>query len=287
MSIFTLGCDPEFFVRDSFGNLVTAHGLIPGDKKKPHKVTLGAIQVDGMALEINIDPVPASDFEAFNKGIITVVNGLKKAMPADHTIVVDPSVTFDAAYYAGVPEEAKELGCDPDFCAYTEDFFEPNPRPDGPPGLRSAAGHIHIGWGQDIPVENPEHVEICRNVVRNLDCFVGLGMICIDGDAERRKIYGKAGAYRPKPYGVEYRTPSNVWLRSKGARRFIHTLVNTCLRDMQKGAGAAFQRLAESGYDVPAIINNGDAETAEKLLREFYYITVPAAIKTAPAKAAE
>jgi hypothetical protein len=30
--------------------------------------------------------------------------------------------------------------------------------------------------------------------------------------AKRRELYGKAGAFRPKHYGCEYRTPSNVWL---------------------------------------------------------------------------
>jgi hypothetical protein len=276
---FMIGCDPEVFVRNDKGQLVTAHGMIPGDKKAPHKVKSGAIQVDGMALEFNIDPVPAEDFQAFDTAILTVVSELKKSLPEGHKCQVLPSAQFDPEYYEGVPEEAKELGCDPDFCAYSDDIFETNPRPDGPVGLRSAAGHIHVGWGADIPTDNADHMEICRSFIRNLDVYVGLGMTCIDGDAERRKIYGCAGAFRPKSYGVEYRTPSNVWIRNVAGRRFVHSLVNAAINDMKKGA-PAFKKLAADGYDVQAIINSGDYEQAERLLKELY-ITVPAKLKAA------
>ncbi len=54
---FTFGCDPELFVINDEGVFVSAEGLIPGDKQNPYKVPGGAIQVDGMAAEFNIDPV--------------------------------------------------------------------------------------------------------------------------------------------------------------------------------------------------------------------------------------
>jgi hypothetical protein len=59
---FKIGADPEFFLRDkATGKFVSAHGLIPGTKRQPMKVDKGAVQVDGMALEFNIDPVTNLD----------------------------------------------------------------------------------------------------------------------------------------------------------------------------------------------------------------------------------
>jgi hypothetical protein len=48
-----------------------------------------------------------------------------------------------------------------------------------------------------------------------LDAFVGIPLDCFEksrGFVERRKMYGQYGSFRSKPYGLEYRTPSNDWL---------------------------------------------------------------------------
>jgi len=50
-----------------------------------------------------------------------------------------------------------------------------------------------------------------------LDILLGNTCVLIDRDnlaSERRRIYGKAGDYRLTPYGIEYRTLSNFWLKS-------------------------------------------------------------------------
>lgn len=65
-------------------------------------------------------------------------------------------------------------------------------RPEGDRLFRTGAGHIHIGWGADIPVDNREHHEICASFVKMLDATVGLFMTCIDRDPRRRELYGKA-----------------------------------------------------------------------------------------------
>ncbi len=51
-----VGADPEVFVKDASGQNVSGHGMVPGTKKKPHPVRSGAGQVDGTALEFNIEP---------------------------------------------------------------------------------------------------------------------------------------------------------------------------------------------------------------------------------------
>lgn len=271
MTIFMLGCDPEVFVREKkTSKLVTAHGLVKGTKHEPFKVDRGAYQVDGMALEFNTDPVVSTDFETFNTNIITVMKTMKEAVP-DHRFVIEPSVQFDPEYYENeVPNDAKELGCEPDWNAYTG---KKNPRPDGSKGLRSAAGHLHYGWGSDIPVDNEQHISICRDFVKQLDCYVGIGMLFIDGDKRRRELYGKAGAHRIKPYGVEYRTPSNAWLKSKWTRKYIHDLSNFALNNM-KTKRPVFVKALDAEYDVESIINNGDIERAVQVVQSLRHFQV-------------
>lgn len=275
---FTLGCDPELFCVKGDA-LVSAHDLVPGDKANPHKVSGGAIQRDGLALEFNTDPVDHEDFKSFEERILDVMKTAHKTLKAKgDDYGFKPGTTtavFDKSYYQGLPDSAKELGCDPDYCAYTSDPFEMNKRPDGDSGMRSAAGHIHIGWGSGIPIDNKEHMEICRSFVKNLDAFVGLGMTIIDRDPRRRELYGKAGAFRPKSYGVEYRTPSNAWIWSGANRRFVHRLITNAISDMMNGEGStAFDRMTKAGINVQEIINTGDVKSAKQLLKDFCSVHV-------------
>lgn len=263
--MFTIGCDPEVFVKRN-GKPVSAYGLVQGTKESPQPVEHGAVQVDGMALEINTAPVPVQDFALFNRNIVAVVRQLKGMLPKDMNLSFVPTQEFGKALMEEQPDEAKELGCDPDYCAYT---MKANPRPDGDRTFRTAAGHIHIGWGSDIPVDNEEHHAICASFVKALDATVGLFMCYIDRDPLRRELYGKAGAYRAKPYGVEYRTPSNVWLINKDRRLIVHTLVNTAIQWMRSGRELTVYTRGVQEEEIQRIINEGDWQAAERLLNMF------------------
>lgn len=284
---FTIGCDPEIFVSDrETGRPISAHDLVPGSKKVPHKVKGGAVQPDGLAAEFNTDAVPIDDFKAFDANIVSVLGQLKSIIPASARLNPVPTVFFDKEYYDSLPSTAKELGCDPDFCAYSDDPSEANPRPDGDSGQRSAAGHIHVGWGSDIPTDHPDHIDVCRSFIRNLDVFVGVAMTAIDTDTERRKLYGKAGAYRPKSYGVEYRTPSNAWIINPVLRRFVHGLVGRAVKDMQ-GNEPMFAKVAAAGVDVAALINSGDKAAAEAFLTKWLSVKIPSYEEVSPEEAAK
>ena len=268
LSDFTIGVDPEIFITED-GKAVSAHGLIPGDKKAPHPIPGGGIQVDGTAVEFNTDPVPLTDFVSFNKNIVKVMGGLEKEVKkaGNYSFNISPVQEYSQEYLDSLPDSAKELGCDPDYCAYT---LEPNPVPDGKRAFRTGAGHIHFGWGADIPTDNKEHHEICASFVKMLDATVGLFMITIDRDPRRRELYGKAGAYRAKPYGVEYRFPSNVWLRDKSTRIITHLLMQSAVNYML--SGCSVQGVTSwSEEQIRSVLDTGDWNSAKSIVSRLCY----------------
>jgi hypothetical protein len=206
----TIGCDPEAFLRDNnTGLFISAHDKLPGTKEDPFKVKKGAIQVDGVAAEINIDPASSSD--EFVGNVRMVQTQLQDMIPGI-TLITEPVAIFEPGYWKSIPGKAKELGCDPDFNAWTREVNPPPPRDRD--SMRTGAGHIHIGWRTGADIYDPNHFEDCINVVKQMDYVLGLYSLMWDADPRRRSLYGKAGAFRPKAYGCEYRVLSNVWLRS-------------------------------------------------------------------------
>lgn len=211
----TIGADPELFLK-SQGNFISAHGLVQGSKKHPYPVDGGAVQVDGMALEININPSRTS--EEFLTNLDKVMKQLRSMLPEELELAPEPVAYFSQKCFDETPEENKELGCDPDFNAYTGQV---NPRPNRDSVLfRTGAGHIHMGFTEGQS-NNPKHILDCRLVTLAMDYFVGLPLTFLEPENERKKLYGKAGAFRPKSYGVEYRTPSNYWLKSDKLKQYV------------------------------------------------------------------
>lgn len=195
---FLLGCDPEFFLMQN-GKHVSAEAKIGGSKWKPIPIDNkgNAIQEDNVAVEFNIEP--AQTFLAFKNNIHKVLNYLKNKLEgfefSTQSAVVFDNDQLDTA-------QARLFGCDPDFNAWTY-TVNPRPRADNM-NLRSAGGHIHIGC--ELAKEKP------TEVIKACDLFLGVPSIILDPGTERRKLYGKAGSFRKKDYGVEYRSLSNFWI---------------------------------------------------------------------------
>lgn len=283
-----IGCDPEIFVQDENKKPVSAVGLVKGTKKEPEKVDNGAFQVDGLALEINTTPVLYTDFTNFEHNILSVLGQLKKRLSKGQSFLIKPSVEFDKDVITNSPPEALELGCEPDYNAWAEGA--PNPRPNAATNLRTGAGHLHIGWDKDIPVDHPDHIAVCCDFVKTLDLYVGLASIILDPDPTRRTLYGKAGAFRPKSYGVEYRTPSNAWLINSSNRSFIFSALQVAINaQLGKGGKPDYDKyitncvgdraLKESSkYNVQRIINESDTSTAYYILTRFLGMKISSTI---------
>ena len=258
MSKVLLGADPEIFVGLN-GKPVSAFGLIEGDKRNPLKVTNGAVQVDGMALEFNIDAAASED--AWMNNINGVMSILASMVPGYELLPI-PVAEFGLEYIRAQPEKAKELGCDPDFDAYT---VAVNPRPNGELPFRSAAGHIHFGLVEtcDAPVEDYDYMSWLAAQVRELDAYLGLPSLFYDNDTKRRELYGKAGAFRPKNYGMEYRTLSNQWLGSDDLKRWAYRASQYAMEQIDKGV-SLFDKY---GSDIQRIINTSDKPAAARIIK--------------------
>ena len=226
-----LGCDPELFAKlgDEY---IPAAGLIPGNKKDPYKVERGAIQVDGCALEFNIDPVET--LEEWDKNISVVLTQLEEEVrknDRDFTLSFTPVVLFDKKLFKKTPEENKQLGCDPDFDVSGKMKIPPKIKN----SLRTGSGHIHIGWTEGEKTSDPGHFEDCKFIAKK---FYDSRMFTPGTEEERvrLKYYGGDGAFRPKSYGVELRSPSNIWVRSKEGRFRTFGKVMTKMQEIAQNA---------------------------------------------------
>jgi hypothetical protein len=260
---FLIGADPELFVKDINGNLVSAWNMIPGTKKAPHKVEKGAVQVDGMALEFNIDP--AAHEAAFIENINHVMQQMRAMIP--HEFFIHPVAQFGYEYIRSQPPEALEMGCDPDYNGWT---LGVNPRPEGDKPFRTAAGHIHVGWGNDLDMDEPRTFFEAAAAARQLDFYLGLPSLLVDSDPTRRELYGKAGAFRVKSYGMEYRVLSNFWLRKPELQGWVYRATQRAMKDMFENNTF----LPEIEGDIQDIINTSNIDGALAII-DHYALEVP------------
>lgn len=216
-----IGADPELFVKNTkSGDYICAYNLLPGTKKEPFKVERGAVQVDGFAFEYNIDP--AENAEEFVKNNETVkaqmLEIIHDKLDKDHELVAIPFINFKPDIFNKAPKEAKVLGCDPDFDISGKVKNVPNIQFSS---FRTAAGHLHVSWTENEDIKDPAHFEDCRFVANhfhnNLSALGGM----TSEEKTRLVYYGGSGAFRPKSYGVELRSFSNLWTQTKESQERI------------------------------------------------------------------
>lgn len=239
MSGILFGCDPELFITNAKGDFVSAHDAIPGTKLKPFDLPDGMMQVDGMAIEFGIKPTDDKHQFISRLGRVRREVDTRLATKGLKT-VVKPSVTFKKNIFDKSPDTAKELGCNPDYNAYTG-RTNPVPKPKTE-SFRTAGGHIHIGWTNGVDPLRPEHFEVCRIVIKMMDYYLGVASVLFDGDTERRSLYGAAGAFRPTHYGCEYRSLSCAWLRHPVLTEFVFDQAKQAMADLARGTVPFFNQ---------------------------------------------
>jgi hypothetical protein len=259
---YKVGCDPELFLVGEDGKFKSAHNVVAGEKFAPFAVRDGAIQPDGTAAEFNIDP--ATTAVKFSANIRSVLNSLQDHVSAASNgqmhLRVIPTAWFDPEYFKKLPPEALQFGCMPDFDAWSgnKNVFKPTNHP-----YRTGGGHIHIGWTDGEALEDATHLYDCQQAVRQLDAVLYVVSHLWDRDQQRRALYGKIGAYRPKSFGVEYRPLSNAWVADPDLHIWVFNAAVKAMQildeddirlwELQKDLGTVYDLVedAKAGIDAP------------------------------------
>lgn len=228
-----VGADPEVFVRNTDTGLPFAAYMMPGSKAKPFPTKYGGLQVDGCALEMNIHP--AKTKAEFMTNLYhtqsELINVLKeKYLKAELAWL--PLVEFDKEYFKSLPAHVKMLGCDPDYNAYT---LEENESPKSKQPVRTAGGHIHVGFTKDADPSNLGHMIECSVIAKQLDACLFIPSMLWDDDQRRRAVYGRPGAFRAKEYGVEYRVLSNKWVEKPALAGWVYDATITGMKMLADG----------------------------------------------------
>lgn len=253
--MFTLGADPEIFLEDAAGSLVSAIEKIGGSKDAPRPlVTLGdgfAIQEDNVAVEYNIPPAKTRD---------EFISSIHRTMQHITKMVEGMGLRLNKLSAAEFPIEelmhykALEFGCDPDYNAWNRGRVNPRPRA-ASMTLRSCGGHVHVG-------EQFETKQDIINFVKLLDLALAVPSCLLDNGELRKQLYGKAGAFRWKNYGLEYRTLSNYWIFDPGITGWVYDNVAWALsrRDM---------KVDHDKDNILDAVNNNNKVTAQKLITKY------------------
>ena len=257
MSInFTMGADPEFFLYDKTTKVYkSAHNVLPGTKGNPYKLTYGAVQVDGTAVEFNINPAKTGEEFAFN--INETLKEIRTLVPSNYSFSYKPTVVYPASYWDDLPDLTKEIGCDPDYMSTCTRPTKASAPPNG--RMRHGGGHIHLGWKNPNTGMSVSHLWDARQIARQFYNTIRL-FICkyriFEPDLDRKANVPLA-AYRPKPYGTECRGLSNNWLNYPLLYNWLFNTSKKVVELFYEGKSThELTYIAGSWYDYPTISYN-------------------------------
>lgn len=223
------------------------------------------------------------------------IEGLLREIRIYHTEIENKgkfSIEYSPVYE--IPDMTKEeriLGCNPDIKMYGDESSNPGAFR---MNWRPAGAHIHFGVRTNLPNldrflkkintysntseilgalnKNTQLYNTIMNLtsptnfIANLDATIGLLSVLATDEVEKQKLrrtmYGQAGSYRIKEYGIEYRVLDILSLVDGCLFSFILRLGRHMLR---KYTEMIFP--VEEQLEIRDIINNSDREKAlEKII---------------------
>ena len=251
-----LGTDPELFLySEDYFKFVPVCGLVGGTKDEPIPINLEndgfTLQEDNVALEFTIPP--ASTKNEWIDSINFVKNYITETVLTPKGLV--PRYVGSARFEPSDLDNpaAQHMGCSSSYDAWT---FEQHYVDRDDYTLRTTGMHIHVGY------KDPD-VDVSIDLIRAMDLFLGVPSVFMDPDTERRKMYGKAGDYRLKGYGVEYRVLSGYFLGSNELLSWLWDATQKAIDFVNAGG------IITNPEDIIKAINNCDKELAKEILEDY------------------
>lgn len=252
-----VGSDFELFLVNKDGAFVSAIPYNEGTKDFPERLAKAGccVQRDGNLQEFNVPPVGLDGADEFFENVNYVLNFQRDRVEKHGLrLVCCASGTYEKTEMKN--PEARALGCDPDYNAWNDGEVNAKPRLKNK-NFRSCGGHIHLSY----PDAN---YDTSMEIIRLCDLYLGVPSVLLDEDTERRKLYGKAGAFRPQAWenaaGVEYRVLSNFWIEDLNLVSFVFTQLSNVF-DHVNGKGS----INEDSEKIIKAINETDRILAEEL----------------------
>lgn len=268
------GTDPEIFAFDKHGKVIPAWTWLQSQKDNRE------FYWDGVQAEFITNPTGCHNYQTdqVRNKLFQLDATLKKHDPSGYLATADV-VKMDRKLLLTADEQHVNLGCSPSLNAYPEvqpiDIGNPREHP-----YRYSGCHIHTSITcMPIPEWFP------HGTVVMIDKIAGVLLTALGRDWEdpiRRVAYGRAGEFRVPPavpinksvWGpmyvgqmytrLEYRTPGAFLLAHPALFNFGVDLVRAAFRMGLLMDG----RKLDEVPDVQDIINNCDADAANKLIQK-------------------
>jgi len=126
-----------------------------------------------------------------------------------------------------------EFGCDPDFSGWHESMMIKHIDRST---MRVCGGHVSVSF-EDFDEDNFDFNRFARLMDQEL--CIPLIEAGIETDTRRRQMYGHPAAYRHKPWGIEYRTLSNQWIKSIEGVTMVFNGVDNAIEKYNNGEDAS------------------------------------------------
>lgn len=197
----TLGCDPEFFLLDPNGYIVSAANVFR---------RMADVGYDGNMVEIR--PQPSTNENILVSNMMGLINKARELLNG-FNFIANRGQTFG-------PQDIKMIAAS----AYQG---------------TSAGFHLHFGLPTPLLGKRPFIKELlARKIVKVMDFYVGIPSIIPEGDVDyfRRVFpaskYGKPGGFRLSYRTLEYRVPGGFLLRHPVLTKGILALGAVVVEDM-------------------------------------------------------
>ena len=256
----TFGTDFEMGVCTRFWRkVVPVTGKLGGTKDYPKDIGNQCFcQEDNTMAEFNIPPVRYRD--DWN-GYIDYCIEKGNQILSFNNLMLKPMTSYTYKGQDLDNLELRELGCEPSWDAYTGELRFP----DGNlTNMRTCGFHVHFGF----PNNQFNFDNACR-LAKICDLHLGIPSVLLDGDKNRRKLYGKAGDFRTKEIfekGLmifEYRSLSGYFLKTQKLRSWVFDQLRTIVDVFNSG-----DKLP-SDLELEKTINSSDRKQAEKFVRTY------------------